>query len=180
MTMTMRLVRYNCAAIRSFVKTRNVSSSAKLLDDNRRKEVTQKWLDSIVIGQKLCPFANKVKNEPKLRICISNASNHDDIINEISAEAQILVGQEECNTSAETTLVVLNEQKCASLRDFRDLVYLSWRVQDESILQNGFEKELQIVLFHPLAVHDTYTTHKPDTDDDAANYTIRSPFPIIH
>lgn len=181
------------------------SSKHQQYDPQRRKEITQKWLDSIVIGEKLCPFAPPVSKEPKLRIHISNASNHDEIINEISKEAAFLVlgncpiyssdNNDHSTTRPETTLVVLDEHKCPSLNDFRDLVHLSWRILDEAIVQNRFEKELQIVPFHPLAVHDTYsmltappqslsTTAKDgplqDALQDAANYTIRSPFPIIH
>ena len=180
----------------------------------KRKEITQKWLDSIVIGEKLCPFAPPVSKEPKLRIHVSKASNHDEVVDEISKEAAFLLSscvnssvsddhsgesndyqiiQEHASisdTRPETTLVVLDEQKCPSLNDFRDLVYLSWRIQDEAILRNGFEKDLQIVLFHPLAVHDTYSTLPPPQStsmshvdsplEDAANYTTRSPFPIVH
>lgn len=182
-------------------------------ETKRRIAITQKWIESIVIGEKLCPFAPPVMTPvggninhnrkqgdhiSKLRIHISHATNHDDIVNEIYAEAKLLVGAIDCfgnsnsnhnvyrekynrHNRPETTLVVLNEEQCPSLKDFRDLVHLSWRVQNEAIVENGFENDLQIVLFHPLAKHETYSESiNDDDDDDAANYTIRSPFPIIH
>lgn len=167
-------------------------------DESKRKAVTQKWLESIVIREKLCPFAPPVTfgAQPKLRIFISNASSHDEIVKEVQSEVDLLVGDCYKRTASEsqdypdehmihemsrpeTTLIVLNEEKCPSLHDFRDLVHLSWRVQTESILQHGHEKDLQIVLFHPLAKHDTYSVQIGD-EEDAADYTIRSPFPIIH
>ena len=163
--------------------------------DERKKVITQRWLDSIVIKEKLCPFAPPVSREPQLRICISHGTNHDEIVREIESEAHLLVGNRdehkidlndkkddetgmEVIEKPETTLVVLDAEKCPSLSDFRDLVHLSWRVQDESIVQHGYEKDLQIVLFHPLAKHDTYADEQ--LQPDAADYTIRSPFPIIH
>jgi hypothetical protein len=155
-----------------------------------RIAATNKWLDDIVIGEKLCPFAPPVSKQPQLRICVSNATNHDEIIREIETEAHRLVGDLSFKSDIkmdtnsdyerpETTLVVLDEEKCPSLSDFRDLVHLSWRVQAESIVENGYENDLQIVLFHPLAVHDTYSAPQ-EGEEDAADYTIRSPFPILH
>ncbi len=185
MLRTSRLVQPCTGIIRRILST-------SIIDEHRRKASTQKWLDSIVIGEKLCPFAPPLSKEPKLRIHVSNASNHDDIVYEIANEARLLLNRDDYNedddlsgdsssgrSRPETTLVVLNENRCPSIKEFRDLVSLSWRVQDESILQNGFEKDLQIVLFHPQAVHDTYSSLQ-ESNDDAANYTIRSPFPTIH
>ena len=165
--------------------------STNALCNSRRKAITQKWLDTIVNEERLCPFAPPVSQEPQLRIHISNAHNHDDIIHEISSEAHLLIGKDGQSDDRsissiyrpETTLVVLNEDKCKSLSSFRDLVQLSWRVQSESILENGYEKDLQIVLFHPLAVHNTYSFYQPSNETeegDAGDYTIRSPFPTIH
>jgi hypothetical protein len=165
-----------------------LSTSTSTANDYR-KQATIKWLESIVIGQKLCPFAPPVRKAPQLRIHVSDAKDHDSIIREIEAEAHLLVGtmtpcQQEseitstCSdqgTRPETTLVVLNEEQCPSLSTFRNLVHLSWRVQSEAIVENGYGEDLQLVLFHPQAKHDTYSEV-----EDAADYSIRSPFPIIH
>jgi len=136
-----------------------------------------KWVDTIVIDQKLCPFAPPIKEAPHLRIKVSEATSHDEIINEIEREAHLLVGPSSLLERPKTTLVVLDEDKCPSLLDFRDLVRLSWRVQEEAINKHSFTELLQQVLFHPEASHDTYAER---SEDDAADYTIRSPFPIIH
>ncbi len=191
-------------------------------DTLKRKAITQKWIDSIVIGQKLCPFAppllvNSNNNNngdddttttshiqhDKLRIHISNATNYDEIIQDIISEVHYLLINENDNPSTldnhqqqppcsssirkpETTLVVLNETKCPSIRNFHNFIKLSWRIQNECIVQFNYRYDLQIVLFHPLAIHNTYTEEASyggdddEHDDDAANYTIRSPFPIIH
>lgn len=159
----------------------HTSSSTKCSDDVRHA-ATMKWVDTIVIDQKLCPFAPPVRNAPNLRIKISEATTHDEIIGEIEREAHLLVGKldEQASSMIErpkTTLVVLNEEKCPSLRDFRDLIRLSWRIQEEAINKHSYTEDLQQVLFHPEASHDTYAER---LDADAADYTIRSPFPTIH
>ena len=179
-------------------------------------EETQRWLDGIVIGQKLCPFAPPVRSAPQLRMVVpdANTTNNGDGLNElleqISAEADLLVEgllnqqksmMEECDggdddydqNSAdnyeyppETTLIILDTELYPSLgREYRNLVQLSWRIQMECIVDRGHSDHLQLVLFHPLAVHDTYTERPPANDgdeqvEDCADYTIRSPHPTLH
>mmetsp|Transcript_27852 Transcript_27852/g.41301 ORF Transcript_27852/g.41301 Transcript_27852/m.41301 type:complete len:222 (+) Transcript_27852:125-790(+) len=157
-------------------RSRAITSSTKG-SKNFRHDATMKWVDTIVIDQKLCPFAPPIKEAPHLRIKVSEATSHDEIINEIEREAHLLVGPSSLLERPKTTLVVLDEDKCPSLLDFRDLVRLSWRVQEEAINKHSFTELLQQVLFHPEASHDTYAER---SEDDAADYTIRSPFPIIH
>lgn len=148
-----------------------------------RYSATLKWVNSIVIKEKLCPFAPPVRQASKLRVSLSNASSHDDIIRDIAVEAHLLVGDQphshidNDSPPPETTLVVLDDDACSSLKNFHDLVRLSWRVQEEAINKHGYTKHLQLVLFHPKATHDTYTEQD---GEDAADYTIRSPFPVIH
>jgi len=158
-----------------------LSSSTKGSSGDFRRAATMKWVDTIVIQQKLCPFAPPVRDAPHLRIKISEATSHDEIIAEIGREAHLLVGEFDPISPIverpKTTLVVLDEEKCPSLCDFRDLVRLSWRVQEEAINKYSYTEDLQQVLFHPQASHDTYAER---SDDDAADYTIRSPFPTIH
>ena len=43
--------------------------------------------------------------------------------------------------------------------------------------RRGLVGQLQLVLFHPLAVHSAYAD---DGLPDAADYTIRSPLPTFH
>ena len=69
-------------------------------------------------------------------------------------------------------------------RDFRDFVRFSWRLQEEAV-GDAYVPHLQLVLFHPRAVHQTYASASnasDDVDDEraAADYTIRSPFPTVH
>jgi hypothetical protein len=157
------------------------------------KTATLKWFDSIILGQKLCPFAPPVRHPPKLSICISNATTDDAVIHHVTQEAKLIVNgiSSTYMSSAplngngmhpETSLVVIDPDLHPSLFCFRTFVQLSWRIQSECILHSKFQDLLQIVLFHPQAVHDTYaqTNIEGEEAEDVANYTIRSPFPTIH
>lgn len=160
-------------------RRRDTSTAATTVSNDTRILATQKWLDNIVIGQKLCPFAPSVRSAPQLRLRVSSSVNEDSLVKEVAVEARILVGKdnrsEKYHPRPETTLLVLNEDIYPEMSDFRNLVKASWRLQAESLVDNGFASDLQIVLFHPLAKHDTYAD-----PDDCADFTIRSPHAMVH
>lgn len=149
---------------------------------------TQKWFETIVVDEKLCPFAPPfVQNPHRLRIVTSNASNTKEAIRDVAAEVQLLLlgsNNDGSNNSVapahETTLVVLENDKTADapsfINEFRDFVRLSWELQEEAV-GDEFVSDVQLVLFHPQATHQTYGA---DTDDSPSDYTIRSPYPTIH
>lgn len=154
-------------------------------------------MDRVVIGEKLCPFAPPLLADNKLRIVASSAANEQDAVAHIRLEAAELVGHSkeharaETNGSAatlqrhETTLVVFD---APFVQEFRDFVRLSWILQDEAIVDGGYQKDLQLVLFHPKATHQTYSDACESGDGNdhrdenfaAGDYTIRSPYPTVH
>ena len=137
---------------------------------------TARWLDSVVIGKKLCPFAPPVR--AKLRLFTSAAADEEEVVAEVATEARrlhqgILTPGDEF---PETTLVVLPPTlDCTAT--WRDFVHLSWRLQSDAIVANGLAEHLQLVLFHPAAVHSVYADAGAE---DAADFSIRSPFPTVH
>ena len=66
-------------------------------------------------------------------------------------------------------------------------VHASWDVQ-QAIVEAGLETSVQVVLFHPKAVHSLYGEQQPTADgdndgsggEDATFFSIRSPFPTFH
>jgi hypothetical protein len=72
--------------------------------------------------------------------------------------------------------------------DFAAFHRLSWDIQ-AIIVEMGLAEELQLVLFHPQAVHSIRTATVPETEQEyydpsfsvkAKNFAIRSPFPTFH
>ena len=157
------------------------SSSGAAADNNETTKMhsTEKWLDKIVIGEKLCPFAFTPLSEGKIRIVASNATNADQAVLDVRRQVQELMLQAP-PPQHETTLVVF-DYKDSFVQDFLEFVRLSWTLQEEAV-GDQFSQELQLVLFHPLATHQTYGAMPADEHDDtaAADYTIRSPYPTIH
>eukprot|EP00928_Gymnodinium_smaydae_P072904 TRINITY_DN56189_c0_g1_i1.p2 TRINITY_DN56189_c0_g1~~TRINITY_DN56189_c0_g1_i1.p2 ORF type:complete len:297 (+),score=68.23 TRINITY_DN56189_c0_g1_i1:37-891(+) len=158
---------YSCSSSPSF------SSSAEA-----RLSATRRWLDDVVIGERLCPFAPPVRAAPRLRLRASEAQDADGVVAEVAREAADLVKGLRAGAGGElpeTTLLVL-DAAWDFVADWQALVRLSWRLQAEAIHEPGFGEEVQIVLFHPEATHSAYA----EGPEDAADYTIRAPHPTVH
>jgi hypothetical protein len=125
------------------------------------------WVDEVVIGLDLCPFAARPRDEKRLRIAVSHATTEEALLDDLQAELERLA-----DTPAEeleTTLLAIPDmlEDFADYNDFLDAVEL-W------LEQFGWEGELQVASFHP-------DYQFADTEpDDAGNLTNRSPWPLLH
>ena len=126
---------------------------------------TKKWLSTIVIGHGLCPFA---KSE------FDNDRIHYAVIDEQNLEGQMAVLLAECTAldkdeSRETSLLIFP----SAFVDFED--YLDGLALANDLLKDqGYEGIYQLASFHP------HYLFEGAAEDDAANYTNRSPYPIFH
>lgn len=75
----------------------------------------------------------------------------------------------DCHPDTETTLIVFADAY-ASFDDFLDLAAIA----DDLLIEQGYEGIYQLASFHP-----DYCFADEDPTD-AANYTNRSPFPMLH
>lgn len=128
---------------------------------------TQQWLDNVVIGLNLCPFAAKPRNEKRVRIAISHATNEDVLLSDLQAELEHLADTPV--EELETTLLVIADmlENFEDYNDFLDAVDL-W------VEQFCWEGELQVASFHPQY---QFADTEPD---DPGNLTNRSPWPMLH
>lgn len=151
---------------------------------------TQRWIERVVIGEKLCPFASPLVASNTLRVVASSAILSNEAVSDVRAEVNLLLSEKDERHSKntilphpESTLVVFDS---SFVQNFRDFVHLSWTLQEEVVVRGGFQDEIQLVLFHPKATHQTYSDHSCETNDDnslttaTGDFTIRSPFPTVH
>ena len=127
----------------------------------------EQWLDEVVIGLDLCPFAARPRREKRVRIAVSHASTADALLEDLQAELERL--SDTPVAELETTLLAIPDmlEDFADYNDFLDAVDL-W------VEQFGWEGELQVASFHPqYQVADTEA-------DDPGNLTNRSPWPLLH
>jgi uncharacterized protein len=149
---------------------RLLSSSLACYD---RDVITLSWFRNVVVGEKLCPFAPPLLSKPSLlRIISSTARTPDEAVVELGTEIKVLVEE---NPPHETTLITY--EMTSWTFDFKDFVRLSWQMQENVVVEN-YQSDVQLVLFHPDATHQTYAQHGDEANP--ADYTIRSPFPTIH
>jgi hypothetical protein len=136
------------------------------MDEQIIADVKQ-WLDEVVIGLDLCPFAARPRREKRVRIVVSHATDEEALLNDLQAELEHL--SDTPAAELETTLLAIPDmlEDFADYNDFLDAVDL-W------VEQFGWEGDLQVASFHPQYQF-------ADTEaDDPGNLTNRSPWPLLH
>jgi hypothetical protein len=137
------------------------------LNDNHIITQTQHWLEEVVIGLNLCPFAAKPNRNKQIKIEVSHAETEEKLLEDILAQLMIL--DSTTAQQLETTLVVIPDM----LQDFYDYnLFLDW--VDALIKQQNWEGIFQVATFHP-----DYCFGGAHPDDDE-NLTNRSPLPVLH
>ena len=126
---------------------------------------TKLWLEKIVIGCNFCPFAAKPFFQDKIRYRVVASAQKKEILEALVRECSWL----EENEATETSLLILPEgyEKFNAYLDLLDLA-------EQLLEKEGYEGIFQLASFHPDY---RFAGSKAD---DAANYTNRSPYPILH
>lgn len=126
---------------------------------------TQHWVESIVVGLNLCPFASKALLTNRIRFTVTGAISEEQLLDELQVELGLL----DHDPSIETTLLI----HPGVLQEFdRYNQFLESADRLLEILQ--LEGVYQIASFHP-----DYRFAGTDTND-LGNYTNRSPYPLLH
>ncbi len=127
----------------------------------------ERWLDEVVIGLQLCPFAATPRREGRVRIAVSHARSDEALLEDLQAELEHL--SDTPVDQLETTLLVIADmlEDFHDYNDFLDAVDL-W------LEQFGWEGELQVASFHP------YYQFADTEADELGNLTNRSPWPLLH
>lgn len=126
---------------------------------------TQHWLKTLVIDLSLCPFAERVIRGQELRFHCCDATTESELLETLASELSLL----ERDGSIETTLLIHPHV----LEEFQ--AYNQFLSRADSMLRKlGKEGVYQIASFHP-----DYQ-FAGTNQDDAENYTNRSPFPMLH
>ncbi|MFJ1267607.1 DUF1415 domain-containing protein [Legionella lytica] len=126
---------------------------------------TVEWIQSMVIGLNLCPFAKREMNNDAARIEASSATVIEDALADFMMEVEFL----QTNPTTGTT-VLIYPHILSDFFEYLDFVDLA----NDLLIKSGYEGIYQIATFHPaycfLGVN----------ADDVTNYTNRSPYPMLH
>ncbi|QIJ85171.1 DUF1415 domain-containing protein [Vibrio coralliilyticus OCN008] len=130
-------------------------------------EQVNQWLNDVVIGLNLCPFAAKPQRNKQIKIFVSEAQQEEALLEDILT--QLMELESKTAEELETTLVVVPNM----LEDFYDYnLFIDW--VEALIRQQGWEGIYQLATFHPEYC---FGGAEPE---DAENLTNRSPYPVFH
>lgn len=128
-------------------------------------ERTKFWIRDVVIGLNFCPFAPKPFKDELIVYKVDDTSDAAIALESLMSTCHFL----EDNPAMETALLIFSK----GFSDFQD--YLNLIDLAEQLLKaEGFEGVYQVASFHP-----GYLFAGSD-ENDPANYTNRSPFPMLH
>jgi hypothetical protein len=128
-------------------------------------QATRQWVEEVVVGYHLCPFAKRELARNRVRFVVSEAKTEDELLQALHAELQLLEDEPE----VETTLLI----HPGVLQDFT--LYNAFQDAANGLLVYlNMEGIYQIASFHPDY---QFEGTQPDS---AENYTNRSPYPMLH
>lgn len=127
----------------------------------------RQWLDEVVLGLGLCPFAAVPLRSGGVCIYVSDATDEGALLADLQRHLQRLEATPPM--VLETTLVAVP----GMLDDFLDFNDFLDRV-DALLKRSGWEGEFQVASFHPRY---RFAGTQPD---DVENHTNRAPVPVLH
>ena len=128
---------------------------------------TRNWVEKVVIGLRLCPFAASPHQRGLVRYRVSEQQSPEGLAEELAQELLYLAAVDPllCETSLLIHPYVLGD--FLEYNQFLDQA-------DAAVAALGLRGELQIASFHPAY---QFAGSAPD---DVENFSNRSPYPMLH
>jgi uncharacterized protein len=136
-----------------------------LLENDKIVGSVRQWVESLVVGLNLCPFAKRELVKNRVRFAVTQAITEEQLLMALQAELELL----NSDPSIETTLLI----HAKVLQDFYDY-FLFMSHADRLLVRMKLKGVYQIASFHP-----DYQFRGTELDD-VENYTNRSPYPMLH
>lgn len=131
------------------------------------EQAVRQWLDAVVIGLNLCPFAAHPLRNGSLQLRVSDARDEAALYDELRAALQEM---DEVPATQMDTLIIAIPQLLGSFDEYNDFLQQA----DGLLRRQGWEGVYQIASFHPRY------RFEGSHADDVSNYTNRSPYPLLH
>ena len=128
---------------------------------------TVKWLERVVIGLNLCPFAKAVHVKGQIRYVVCDGDTSEALLTELIRELRFLA---EADPAVTETTLLIHPNVFADFLDYNDFL----EVADAAIAELTLDGVIQIASFHPQY---QFADTEPD---DITNFTNRSPYPTLH
>src|SRR5262245_20013582 len=103
---------------------------------------TRAWVDRVVIGLNLCPFAKAVQTKEQIRYVVSAAQDVEALLDDLGEEMDRLIATDAADI--DTTLII-HPLVLGDFLDFNDFLGAA----DDLLEQLGHDGILQVASFHP-------------------------------
>ena len=136
-----------------------------MLDSNQIITQTKKWITDVVIGCNFCPFAAREVKRNSILYEVILSENKKEILQLLSSTFTKMDNDE----NVETAFLILPDV-FDSFTSYLDLL----ETAENFLAKENYEGIYQLASFHPQYLF------AGSNENDAANYTNRSPFPMLH
>ncbi|RFF31735.1 DUF1415 domain-containing protein [Wenzhouxiangella sediminis] len=130
-------------------------------------QATTRWIENVVIGLNLCPFAARPWRQGRVHFRVSEASTQQQLAEDLAEE---LLALKALDPAERETTLLIHPHLLGDFLDYNDFLEIADRLV-ESLQLDGV---LQVASFHP-----DYRFADSQADDPA-NATNRSPYPMLH
>lgn len=127
--------------------------------------VVRRWVEDLVVGLNLCPFAGRELARNRVRFVVTDATTEAQLLAALETELALLND----DAAIETTLLI-HPDVLQEFFDYNQFLDIAERLLVEMKLEGVY----QLASFHP-----DYQFAGTATGD-AENFTNRSPYPLLH
>ena len=145
----------------------NPFPEADTLTEKQIIAYTSAWVEQVVIGLNLCPFAKPVHTKGQIDYFLSHARDETTLAADLRLAMQRLIAS---TPESMDTCLLIHPWVLSDFFDYNNFLDIADGILDELELTGV----LQIASFHP-----NYQ-FAGTTEDDVTNCTNRSPFPLLH
>lgn len=128
---------------------------------------TTAWLENMVIGLNLCPFAKAIHVKKQIRFAVSMAVDCNSLLADIRRELTLLVA---ANPEEIESTLIIHPAVLGDFLEYNDFL----AVCDSELEEMELDGIVQVASFHPAY---QFAGTKAD---DVTNFTNRSPYPTLH
>lgn len=126
---------------------------------------TQKWLSTVIIAHKLCPFAKREFETNRIHYAVIETPELESQLEHIIKHCAAL----DRDADRETSLLIF-PKSLSEFDDYLDLLDLA----NALLKDQGYEGVYQLASFHPQYCF------SGAAQNDPSHYTNRSPYPMLH
>lgn len=126
---------------------------------------TSCWVETVIVGLNFCPFAKHEVKRGSVHYQVSESADIEPALHDLITECRRL----DENTDIETTLLIFADA-FGDFDEYLDMLELA----NHLMAEQDYEGIYQLASFHPQYCFEG------EAASDAANYTNRSPYPMLH